>query len=430
MRTIVYRSAGWKRWLAALPRSSAPRAAVVRSVEGIVRAVRREGDAALVRLTERLDGVRLTPSELRVPPRATRALAASADARVVASLRTMARQIEAFHRRQLSPGFRLRRGDGSVLEEVVRPLASAGLYVPGGAGAYPSSVLMNAIPARVAGVPRLVLVTPPRTLERNPAVAAAILIAGVEGHVFRVGGAQAVAALAYGTRTVPAVDKIVGPGNAWVAAAKRLVRGQVETDTDAGPSEIAILADGSADAGWVAADLLAQAEHGSGDETVVLVTTSRELAAEAARLLTDGVGSVANAAKARRALERHAAIVLVRDLEEGVAAVNVLAPEHVEVMTRGASRVARGIVAGAVFVGPYAPVAVGDYGVGPNHVLPTGGAARFSSPLSVRDFQRRQSLVTMTRAGLARVAEGVVRVAMAEGFRGHAQSVLTRFEGE
>ena len=342
----------------------------------------------------------------------------------------MARQIEDFHRRQLAPGFRLRLADGSVLEEVVRPLASAGLYVPGGAGAYPSSVLMNAIPARVAGVPRLVLVTPPRTLERNPAVAAAILVAGVEDHVYRVGGAQAVAALAYGTKTVPAVDKIVGPGNAWVAAAKRLVRGQVEIDGEAGPSEVAILADASADPGWVAADLLAQAEHGSGDETVVLVTTSRELAAETARLVADGVGSVANAAKARRALARYAAVVLVSDLEEGVAAVNALAPEHVEVMTKGASRVARGIVGGAVFVGPYAPVAVGDYGVGPNHVLPTGGAARFSSPLSVRDFQRRQSVVTMTRTGLARVAEGVVRVAMAEGFRGHAQSVLTRFEGE
>ena len=430
MRTVVYGSAGWTRWLASLPRSSAPRAGVVRAAEAIVRGVRREGDRALVRLTERLDGVRLTPRQLRVPPREIRALAGPADPRVVTALRAMARQIEDFHRRQLVPGFRFRLADGSVLEEVVRPLASAGLYVPGGAGAYPSSVLMNAIPARVAGVPRLVLVTPPRTLERNPAVAAAILVAGVEAHVFRVGGAQAVAALAYGTRTVPAVDKIVGPGNAYVAAAKRLVRGQVEIDSEAGPSEVAILADGSADPGWVAADLLAQAEHGSGDETVVLVTTSRELGAEAARLVADGLGSVANAAKVRRALARNAAVVLVSDLVAGVAAVNALAPEHVEVVTRGASRVARGIVGGAVFVGPYAPVAVGDYGVGPNHVLPTGGAARFASALSVRDFQRHQSVVTMTRRGLARVVEGVVRVAVAEGFRGHAQSVLTRFEGE
>jgi histidinol dehydrogenase len=430
MRTLVHGSSGWKRWLSGLPRASAPRPEVMRAAEAIVRSVRREGDAALVRLTARFDGVRLTPGRLRVAPREIEALARKADPRVVAALRAMARQIEAFHRRQVAPGFRQRLADGSTLEEVVSPLASAGLYVPGGGGAYPSSVLMNAIPARVAGVPRLVVVTPPRTLDANPAVAAAILVAGVHEQVFRVGGAQAVAALAFGTRTVPAVDKIVGPGNAYVVAAKRIVRGQVEIDSEAGPSEVAILADSSADPGWVAADLLAQAEHGSGDETVVLVTTSRELAEEVARLVRDGVAFVANAARARSTLAGHAAVVLVKDLAEGVAAVNALAPEHVEVMTKGASRVARRIVGGAVFVGPYAPVAVGDYGVGPNHVLPTGGGARFASPLSVRDFQRRQSVVTMTRAGLARVAEGVVRVAAAEGFRGHAQSVLTRFEGE
>ena len=430
MRTVVFGGAAWRRWLGSLPRAGAPRPEALRAAAAIVRAVRRGGDAALCRLTTRLDGVPLRSGQLRVPPREIAALARQADPRVVAALRAMARRIEAFHRRQLAPGVRLALADGSVLEEVVRPIASAGLYVPGGAGAYPSSVLMNAIPARVAGVVRLVVVTPPRTLERNPAVAAAILVAGVEEEVYRVGGAQAVAALAYGTRSVPAVDKIVGPGNAYVAAAKRLVRGQVEIDSEAGPSEVAILADDSADPGWVAADLLAQAEHGSGDETVVLVTPSRALAAEVLRLVSAGVSFVANAAKVRRALARNGAVVLAKDLAGGVAAVNALAPEHVEVMARGASKLARGIVGGAIFVGPYAPVAVGDYGVGPNHVLPTGGAARFASPLSVRDFQRRQSVVTMTRAGLARVAEGVVRVAAAEGFRGHAQSVLTRFEGE
>jgi histidinol dehydrogenase len=397
---------------------------VLRAAAGIVRAVRRDGDDALVRL-RRLT-VSLTPASWRPPE--IEALARGRPARGPRCGRWPGGS--RLHRRQLETGFRLALPDGSVLEEVVRPLASAGLYVPGGAGAYPSSVLMNAIPARVAGVGRLVVVTPPRTLERNPAVAAAILVAGVEGRIFRVGGAQAVAALAYGTKTIPAVEKIVGPGNAYVAAAKRLVRGAVAIDSEAGPSEVTILADGTADPGWVAADLLAQAEHGSGDETVVLVTTSRALGAEAARLVADGVSFVANAAKARRALARNAAVVLVKSLEEGVAAVNALAPEHVEVLTRGASKVARGIAGGAVFVGPWAPVAVGDYGVGPNHVLPTGGSARFSSPLSVRDFQRRQSVVTMTRRGLARVAEGVVRVAVAEGFRGHAQSVLTRFEGE
>ncbi len=430
MRTLEHGSRAHARWIAGLPRASAPRPAVLRAAESIVRAVKRGGDAALVRLTAKLDGVRLTPGRLRVPPAEIRSRARGADRDLVAALRRMAARIEAFHARQLEGGFRLALPDGSALEEIVRPLASVGLYVPGGAGAYPSSVLMNAIPAKVAGVARLVLVTPPRTLEKNPAVAAAIVVAGVEDQVYRVGGAQAIAALAYGTKSLPAVDKIVGPGNAYVAAAKRLVRGRVEIDSEAGPSEVVILADDSADAGCVAADLLAQAEHGSGEETVVLVTPSSDLAAEVVRLLGEGAASVANAKSARRALARNGAVLLVKDLEEGVAAVNALAPEHVEVMTRGASRVARGIVGGAVFVGPFTPVAVGDYGIGPNHVLPTGGAARFASPLSVRDFQRRQSLVSLTRSGLARVTEDVVRVSMAEGFPGHAQSVLARFEGE
>jgi histidinol dehydrogenase len=290
-------------------------------------------------------------------------------------------------------------------------------------------VLMNAIPARVAGVKRLVVVTPPRTLEENPAVAAALVIVKLQDAVYRVGGAQAVAALAFGTNTVPQVAKIVGPGNAYVTAAKRQVRGRVEIDQEAGPSEVVILADDTADAGWVAADLLAQAEHGSGEETVVLVTPSEALANEVARLVADGLGAIANPEGAKRALTQNGAIVLVDDLKAGIAAVNELAPEHAEVMTRGASAVARDVVAGAVFVGPWAPVAVGDYGVGPNHVLPTGGGARHSSPLSVRDFQRRSSRVTLTRKGLQNLVPDVVRVALAEGFRGHAQSVLTRFEG-
>ena len=235
MRVIVYPGAVYRRWLAALPRASAPRAAVVRAAERIVRDVQRNGDAALVRFTERFDGVRLSPGRLRVPPAEIRALAERADPAVVEALSRMARRIEAFHERQVAGGFTLRATDGSVLEERVLPLASAGLYVPGGRGAYPSSVLMGAIPARVAGVGRLVIVTPPHTLESNPAVAAAIAVAGAGEYVYRVGGAQAIAALAYGTRTIPAVDKIVGPGNAWVAAAKRLVRGHVEIDSEAGP---------------------------------------------------------------------------------------------------------------------------------------------------------------------------------------------------
>jgi histidinol dehydrogenase len=428
VRSLVYGTPSWQRYLAALPRSGAPRPQVERAVAAILRDVQRHGDRALVRLGARFDGVRLSPRQLHVTPRELRALARRAKPDVVAALREMAQRIEAFHSRQRSSGFRLRLRDGSSLEELVQPLASVGLYVPGGAGAYPSSVLMNAIPARIAGVTRLVVMTPPRTLEANPAVAAALVLAGADRDVFRVGGAQAVAALAYGTRTVPAVAKIVGPGNAFVAAAKRHVRGRVEIDNDAGPSEVVILADDSADAGWVAADLLAQAEHGSGQETVVLVTPSPALAAEVSRLVAEGLPSVANVAAARRAVARHGAVVHVHDLEQGLAVVNALAPEHVQLIVRQASALAGRVVAGAVFVGPYAPVAVGDYGIGPNHVLPTGGTARAASPLSVRDFERRQSRVQMTARGLRRVARGVVAVALAEGFRGHAQSVLTRFE--
>ncbi len=427
MRTLRFGTAAYERWREGLPRATSLRPSVERTVARILSAVRRDGDAALIRFGERFDGVRLHRDRIRVPAREVRSLARHADPELVGALGDMARRIEAYHRLQLDRGFRLRLPGGSVLEEIVRPLDSVGLYVPGGAGAYPSSVLMNAIPARVAGVPSILVVTPPRALAQNPAVAAALVVVGLDDAVFRVGGAQAVAALAYGTRTIPRVDKIVGPGNAFVAAAKRRVRGQVEIDHEAGPSEVVVLADETADAGFVAADLLAQAEHGSGDETVVLVTPSAALAGEVRRLVADGIGSVANQRPARRALRRNAAVVLVRDLDEGVAAVNGLAAEHVEVMTRAAEAVSRGVVGGAVFVGPHAPVAVGDYGIGPNHVLPTGGSARFSSPLSVRDFQRRQSLVRMSERGLRQVAEGMVCVARAEGFPGHAQSVLTRF---
>jgi histidinol dehydrogenase len=430
VKRLRYGSAEWRAYLAARGRERARGPNVEAAVAGILDDVRRHGDRALVRLTARFDGVRLRAKDLRVPAAEIRGLACSADPQVVAALRRMASRIEAFHRAQKGRGFVRRAGPGAVLEERVSPLESAGLYVPGGAGAYPSSVLMNAIPARVAGVRRLAVTTPPRTLEANPAVAAALCLVGLEGSVYRVGGAQAVAALAYGTETIAPVHKIVGPGNAWVAEAKRQARGRVEIDSEAGPSEVVVLADETADPGYVAADLLAQAEHGSGEEVVVLVTSSSALAAQAVRLVLEGRAGVANPGSARRALARRGAVILVKDLEQGVRAVNALAPEHAEVMTRQAARVARRIVAGAVFVGAYAPVAVGDYGVGPNHVLPTGGAARFASPLSVREFERRQSVVRLDRSGLRRLAADVVAVALAEGFPGHAQSVLTRFADE
>ena len=428
MRLITYGSADWKRYRAALARGAAPRPGVRAAVARVLRDVRREGDAAVLRYTARFDGVRLTARALRVSPAELSATARRADAQLVTALKAMAHRIETYHRRQVERGFKVALGQGSWLAEVVRPIDSVGLYVPGGAGAYPSSVLMNAIPARVAGVPRIAVVTPPKALEQNPALAAALAIVGLEACVYRIGGAQAVAALAFGTASVAPVAKIVGPGNAYVAEAKRQVRGLVEIDQDAGPSEVVILADETADAGWVAVDLLAQAEHGTGDETVVLVTPSRSLAAEVARLVESGTVAAANTNATRRSLARRGAIVLVKSLKQGVAVVNDFAPEHVEIQARGSVQLARNIVAGAIFVGHHTPVAVGDYGVGPNHVLPTGGAARVSSPLSVRDFMRRQSVVCLSEKGLRRIANDVVTVARAEGFRAHAESVLTRFE--
>src|SRR5512145_3053694 len=430
MKTLKYGTQACQAFLEGRTRTAGPSPAVEKAVGAIVEAVRREGDRALVRLTAKHDDVRLTKADIRVERSEVRSLAARADRDLVTALRRMAGRIEAYHRRQLDSGFSMRLPDGSTYAELVRPIASAGLYVPGGAGAYPSSVLMNAIPARVAGVPRLAVATPPRTLETNPAVAAALVIAGVEDEVYRIGGAQAIAALALGTETVKPVHTIVGPGNAFVACAKRAVRGLVAIDSEAGPSEVAILADGSADAGYVAVDLLAQAEHGSGDESVVLVTTDAALAAEVLRLVDEGLGVAANRKATAKALASRSAVLLVRSLDEGVEVMNILAAEHAEVLTRDARRVAERIVAGAVFVGSFSPVAVGDYGVGPNHVLPTAGAARFASPLSVRDFLRRQSLVELSPKGLRRVADDVVRVAMAEGFTAHAQSVLTRLASE
>lgn len=426
MRLIRYGSRDWQKYLEALPRAASSRPEIDRTVAEVLQAVQKDGDRALVRFTLKFDRVRITPGTIRLKPADVRRLAQKARPDVVQGLARMAKQIEAYHRQQLDRGFQLKFPDGSVLEEVVRPIESAGLYVPGGAGAYPSSVLMSAIPARVAGVPRIVVVTPPRSLEQNPAVAAALVLVGLEDAVYGVGGAQAIGALAYGTPTIAAVSKIVGPGNAYVASAKRQVRGRVEIDHEAGPSEVVILADSKANPAWVAADLLAQAEHGSGDETVVLVTPHERLAADVAAHVAAGVKDVANPEAASRALRHNGAFVIVRNLTEGVAAVNTLAPEHVQVMTLNAPAVARRIVGGAVFVGAYAPVALGDYGIGPNHVLPTGGAARFSSPLSVREFVRRQTQVTVTEAGLRRVASSVISVARAEGFLGHAQSVLLR----
>ena len=387
----------------------------------IVDEVRRRGDAAVRELTERFEGRRLDQLELsraawdeaadRVAPDVLRALGRAAE------------RIAAFHERQREVGYELCEA-GVRLALRLTPLARVGLYVPGGTARYPSSVLMTAVPARVAGVGEIIMVTP----GPSPETLAAARLAGVH-RVFVIGGAQAVAALAFGTESVPRVDKIVGPGNAWVAAAKRLVFGEVDIDSVAGPSEVLILADDSADARFIAADLLAQAEH---DEIAcpLLVTTSERLARAVADELARQLVDLPRRKIAEAALRANGAAIIVDQLDEAIAFANRYAPEHLELIVADAARVAERIhTAGAIFVGAFTPEAAGDYMAGPNHVLPTGGAARYASPLGVYDFVKRTTVLEYDAAGLAAQADDIVRLAAVEGLDGHGRSVAIRFAG-
>jgi len=402
-------------------------AGLLASVAAVVEDVRRRGDAALVEHTERFDGVRLAPSELRVGEAALAEAASRAEARVVEALRGSIRNVRAFHERERVESWEMEAGGGVRLGQRVSPVEAAGLYVPGGTASYPSSVVMNVVPARVAGVGRVAVVTPPRTLRQTPAVAAALLELGVT-EVYRVGGAQAVAALAYGTETIPRVDIITGPGNKFVAAAKKLVFGAVGIDSIAGPSEVVILADETARADFVAADLLAQAEHGE-DASAVLVTTDAALAARVAGEVARQAATLPRREVVARSLADFGAAFVVEDFEAACDLINRLAPEHLEIVTRDdEAAAARVRHAGAIFFGAHAPEAVGDYFAGPNHVLPTNRAARFSSALGVHNFLRRTSLVRYTREELGRTAPLIAALARAEGLDAHARSALIRTE--
>jgi histidinol dehydrogenase len=428
VRVLSTRDADFARQFSTIrERGAGTGAAVEAQAKRIVDAVRRGGDRALIALTRRYDGVALSASQLRVAPdelaRAVRALPSQA----VQALRLAARRIAAFHGRQRVRSWRYRDPAGLDLGQQVTPLRRVGVYVPGGRAAYPSSVLMNVVPARVAGVREVIMVSPAGREGFNPAVLAAAAIAGVDA-VFRIGGAQAIAALAYGTQTVPAVDKIVGPGNAWVQAAKKQVYGTVDIDKIAGPSEVVVVADDSADPEHVAADLLAQAEHGSGDECAVLLTPSRPLARAVRTALEQQLARLPRRADIARVLRRRGALVVVRTLAEAVEVAEQVAPEHLELLVRNASRWAPRIRnAGALFLGPFAPAPLGDYLAGPNHVLPTGGTARFFSPLGVYDFVKRTSVVSATRDGLRRLAPAIERLAALEGYDAHAAAVRCRF---
>jgi len=401
------------------------------TVTEIVDAVRREGDDALLRYTASLDKVTLKPKQLRVTDEEIQGAYAQVEQEFLEALRQAAANITAFHEKQKRGTWMDVAPDGTMLGMVLRPLKRVGLYVPGGKAAYPSSVLMNVLPAKVAGVPEIVLVTPPSTGGKegiDPYILVAAAEAGVT-EMYRVGGAQAVAALAYGTASIPAVDKICGPGNIYVALAKRAVYGAVDIDSIAGPSEIVVLADDSADPRFVAADMLSQAEH---DEmaSAVLVTPSQGLADAVAEELERQVATLPRVEIARRSLEQYGAILVVDSLDEGLDVVNKLAPEHLEVMTEDPlDLLGRIETAGAIFLGPYSSEPVGDYYAGPNHILPTNGTARFSSPLNVDDFLKKTSLIRYSKTALFRDAAGIATLARREGLEGHARAVEIRLEG-
>jgi histidinol dehydrogenase len=347
---------------------------------------------------------------------------------VAAALRLAARRIRAFHAKQRQTSWRYRDASGVSLGQNITPLRRVGVYVPGGRAAYPSSVLMNVIPARVAGVEQVAMVSPAGRDGHAPAVLAAAHIAGVD-ELYQIGGAQAVGALAYGTPTVARVDKIVGPGNAFVQAAKRQVYGTVDIDSTAGPSEVLVIADTSATPAYVAADLLAQAEHGSGDESAILLTPSRRLATAVQAQIGVQLAALPRRVEIERVLRRKAALIVVRDVDEAIALAEEIAPEHLEVMTRRPEAVAARLRnAGAIFLGDHSPAPLGDYMAGPNHVLPTGGSARFFSPLGVYDFVKRTSVVAATPRALRSLAPAIETLAELEGYQAHAAAVRIRGE--
>ena len=404
-------------------RSSVLDAELMRVVESIIDDVRKRGDEALIDYTARFDKVEL--KQLRIGEEELRRCAAGADERVLRALREAIENVREFHARQVEESWTINPREGVQLGQRITPLERVGLYVPGGTAAYPSSVVMNVVPAQVAGVERIVVTTPPRTLSESPAVAAALLELNVN-EVYAVGGAHAIAALAFGTESVPRVDKITGPGNKYVAAAKKLVFGVVGIDAIAGPTEVVIVADETARADFIAADLLAQAEHGE-DASAVLITNSESLATTVAEEVERQAKSLPRREIVEASLRDYGAIVLVETLDEACALVNELAPEHVEIVTSDDEAIARQIRhAGAIFFGSYTPEAVGDYLAGPNHVLPTSRTARFSSALGVYDFVKRTSLLRYSKDAFGEVAENVAVLAECEGLDGHARSALIR----
>lgn len=401
-------------------------AAQQEAVKAILQKVKNEGDAAVQFYTEKFDRVSLPA--YRVTPEEFAEALTQIDPAVREALEDAAANIRDYHERQVRQSWFTTKESGTLLGQIIRPLKRVGLYVPGGTAAYPSSVLMNAIPARVAGVKQIAIVSPPgEDGKLNPAILVAASIAGVD-EVYKVGGAQAIAALTYGTATIAPVDKIVGPGNIYVALAKREVYGLVDIDMVAGPSEIVVLADDTAVPRYVAADLLSQAEHDA-LASAVLVTASRTLAESVSLEVERQLAELPRREIAEASIRDYGAICVVRDLEEGFEVVNRLAPEHLELMIENPfEQLGKVENAGAIFLGAFSSEPVGDYFAGPNHVLPTNGTARFSSPLSVDDFIKKSSVISYSKQDLLANGDKIVRLAMQEGLQAHARAIQERLD--
>jgi len=398
---------------------------VEQAARAIIADVVARGDRALVALSKTFDDVDLDAVGLRVPEGEIEAALVACEPAAIDALTLARDRIEAFHRRQLPKDDRFTDPLGVELGLRWTAIAAVGLYVPGGTAAYPSSVLMNAVPAKVAGVTRLVMAVPAPRGRLNPLVLAAAKLVGAD-EIYRIGGAQAVAALAYGTQTIRSVDKIVGPGNAFVAAAKRLVFGKVGIDMIAGPSEVLILADKGAHPDWIAADLLAQAEHDTAAQSI-LMTNDTRLADDVELAVTAQLATLPRSAVASRSWRDYGAIFLIRDFAEAVPLVDAVAPEHLEIIATDADALAAEIRnAGAIFIGSHTPEAIGDYVAGPNHVLPTARSARFSSGLGVLDFMKRTSILKCGPEQLAKLGPAAITLGEAEGLQAHARSVGAR----
>ena len=397
-----------------------------RVVDEIIRDVRARGDEALIEYAARFDGAKI--GAVLVPQAQIDAAYGRTDPALIAALEGARANIEAFHSRQIRNSFVIAEQPGITLGQRIIPLARVGLYVPGGTAAYPSSVLMNAVPAKLAGVGELVIATPPGRDGQVPdVILAAAKIAGAT-QVAMMGGAQAIAALAYGTQSVLRVDKIVGPGNRFVATAKRKVYGQVDIDMIAGPSEILVIADGASNPTHVAADLLSQAEHDR-DASAILITDCETLAKEVAEQIERQLPLLAREEIARSSIERNGKIIIVSDIAEALGISNRIAPEHLELMVGDPFALLGGVTnAGSIFLGRNAPEALGDYWAGPNHTLPTSGTARFSSPVSVDDFVKKSQFIYYTKDALCAAKDAVAVIATAEGLTAHARSALIRFE--